>query len=134
MTLTTLLLFLFISFTTYAFPSEIRRPSNYPRFQVKECEPDLPCDYNSTDLEPLNPVIAREIAFGDITAEFISSYAVEFADAQATAGVGGDWVNIGMTSPTAEGPVNEGADSYIESGRIRYVIVLFVSINVIKDP
>jgi len=100
----------------------LERKSNYhPHFQLKECDPDAPCDSNSTDSEFLDPVAARAIAFGDITAEFISSYAVEFASVQATAGIGGDWVNIGMTSPTEEGPLNDDAYSYIESGRIRFV-------------
>lgn len=114
-------LVLFVTLTTCVFSNTIGRHTNNPRFQVSECEPDAPCDFNSTNLEPLDPAIAREIVFGEITAEFISSYAVEFANVQATAGVGGDWVNIGITSPTAEGQVTAKADSYIESGRIRYM-------------
>ena len=103
---------------------QLNRKTIHSHFESIECDMDNPCDKNSTTFEPLEAITAREAAFGEISPEFISSYAVEFENVQATSGIGGDWVNIGPTAPTVEGvdvnPLSDG--NYIESGRIRLVI------------
>ena len=107
-----------------------RNPMPPLHIELKECDSDNPCDNNSTVLEAFESVAARAVVFGYISADFISSYAVEFSHTQSSASVGGVWKNICMTSPVAEGrPDGIGlfTDRYIESGRIRFVFHIFLS-------
>lgn len=105
--------------------SSLRVPGS--RFELSACDGGGPCS-NSTDLPSLDdsadPVAARLEAFGEITSEFIASFAGEFSKSQNVAGVGGLWKNIGMTAPSAEGNYSPLIPSYIESGRIRYNLLL----------
>ena len=122
-----------IALATAIFSIAISSSKNIPvsnninHFELSECG-DInngPCDnstafeLSSDDEESASPIAARLEAFGDITSEFITSFATEFSKSQSVPGIGGNWKNIGMTSPTAEKDFSPLIKSYIESGRIR---------------
>lgn len=101
-------------------------PNNPNQFGLSGCGDDGPCSNFSSfeDSEDApDPLAAYLDVFGEITSAFISSYATEFDKIKDVAGVGGNWQNIGITTPTEDGLVNFQGISYIESGRIRYVDV-----------